>query len=385
MRFSTKAIHIGEEPERMQYGDVVSPIHLSTTFAKKSVKEVEEGYVYSRSGNPTRDGLERKLAALENAKYGLAFSSGLAAESTVLLALLRRGDHVIAFDDLYGGTKRLFNQVMERFGLEFTYVDARNPENVRKAIRENTRMIWLETPTNPLLKLADIRAIAEIAHEKGIIVVVDNTFASPYFQNPLDLGADITLHSATKYLGGHSDVVGGAVMVNDEELYEKLKFHQNAIGAILSPFDSWLVMRGIKTLAVRMERHEKNAMAIAKYLEGHPLVERVYYPGLPSHPQHKLAKRQMRGFGGMLSFELKGGLEKAIKFVESLEIFALAESLGGVESLIELPAIMTHASVPKEEREKVGIKDSLIRVSVGIEDIEDLIEDLERGFQAVRA
>ncbi|AMQ19587.1 cystathionine gamma-synthase [Thermococcus peptonophilus] len=385
MRFSTRAIHAGEEPERMQYGDVVSPIHLSTTFAKKSIKEVEEGYVYSRSGNPTREGLERKLAALENAKYGLAFSSGLAAESTVLLALLKRGDHVIAFDDLYGGTKRLFNQVMERFGLEFTYVDARNPENVRKAIRENTRMIWLETPTNPLLKLADIKAIAEIAHERDIILVVDNTFASPYFQNPLDLGADITLHSVTKYLGGHSDVVGGAVMVNDDELYEKLKFHQNAVGAVLSPFDSWLVMRGIKTLAVRMEMHEKNAMKIAKYLEEHPVVERVYYPGLPSHPQHELAKRQMRGFGGMLSFELKGNLEEAVRFVESLEIFALAESLGGVESLIELPAIMTHASVPKEERERVGIKDSLIRVSVGIEDVEDLIEDLERGFRAVRA
>jgi len=385
MKFSTKAIHIGEEPESMQHGDVVSPIHLSTTFAKKSIREVEEGYVYSRSGNPTRESLERKLAALENAKYGLAFSSGLAAESTILLALLRKGDHVIAFDDLYGGTKRLFNQVMERFGIEFTYVDAREPENVRKAIKENTKMVWLETPTNPLLKLADIKAIAEIAHERDIMVVVDNTFASPYFQNPLDLGADIVLHSVTKYLGGHSDVVGGAVMVNDDEIYEKLKFHQNAVGAILSPFDSWLVMRGIKTLAVRMERHEKNTMKIAKYLEGHPLVERVYYPGLPSHPQHELAKRQMRGFGGMLSFELKGGLEEAVKFVESLKIFALAESLGGVESLIELPALMTHASVPKKERERVGIRDSLIRVSVGIEDVEDLIEDLERGFEAVRA
>ncbi|AEH24553.1 cystathionine gamma-synthase [Pyrococcus yayanosii] len=384
MRFSTKAIHVGENPREMQYGDVVSPIHLSTTFAKKSVREVEKGYVYSRTGNPTRDSLEKKLAALENAKYGLAFSSGLAAESTILLALLKKGDHVVAFDDLYGGTKRLFNQVMERFGIDFTYVDARDPENVRKAIKENTKMIWLETPTNPLLKLADIKAISEIAHERNIIVVVDNTFASPYFQNPLDLGADIVLHSVTKYLSGHSDVVGGAVMLNDDELYEKLKFHQNAVGAILSPFDSWLVMRGIKTLAVRMERHEKNAMRIAEYLEEHPLVEKVYYPGLPSHPQHELAKRQMRGFGGMLSFELKGGLKEAVKFVESLEIFALAESLGGVESLIELPALMTHASLPKEEREKVGIKDSLIRVSVGIEDVEDLIEDLERGFEAVR-
>ncbi|NJE04676.1 cystathionine gamma-synthase [Thermococcus sp. M36] len=385
MRFSTRAIHVGEEPEGMQHGDVVSPIHLSTTFAKKSVREVEEGYVYSRSGNPTRDALERKLAALENAKYGLAFSSGLAAESTILLALLKKGDHVVAFDDLYGGTKRLFNQVMERFGIEFTYVDAREPENVGTAIKENTKMVWLETPTNPLLKLADIKAIAEIAHERDIIVVVDNTFASPYFQNPLDLGADVVLHSVTKYLGGHSDVVGGAVMVNDDEIHEKLRFHQNAVGAILSPFDSWLVMRGIKTLAVRMERHEKNAMTIARYLEEHPLVEKVYYPSLHSHPQHELAKRQMRGFGGMLSFELKGGLEKAVKFIESLEVFALAESLGGVESLIELPAIMTHASVPREEREKVGIKDSLIRVSVGIEDVEDLIEDLDRGFRAVRA
>ncbi|NJE26512.1 cystathionine gamma-synthase [Thermococcus sp. MV5] len=384
MRFSTKAIHVGEDPSEMQHGDVVSPIHLSTTFAKRNIREVEEGYIYSRSGNPTRDSLERKLATLENAKYGLAFSSGLAAESTILLALLKKDDHIVAFDDLYGGTKRLFNRVMERFGIEFTYVDAREPEKVRSAIKENTKMIWLETPTNPLLKLADIKAISEIAHERNLIVVVDNTFASPYFQNPLDLGGDIVLHSVTKYLGGHSDVVGGAVMVNDDEIYEKLKFHQNAVGAILSPFDSWLVMRGIKTLAVRMERHEKNAVKIAKYLEEHPLVERVYYPGLPSHPQHELARRQMKGFGGMLSFELKGGLEEAVRFVESLDIFALAESLGGVESLIELPAIMTHASVPKEEREKVGIRDSLIRVSVGIEDVEDLLEDLKRGFEAVR-
>ena len=384
MKFSTKVIHIGEEPKNMQYGDVVSPIHLSTTFAKRSIREVEEGYVYSRSNNPTRDNLEKKLAALENAKYGLAFSSGLAAESTILLALLKKGDHVIAFDDLYGGTKRLFNQVVERFGIEFTYVDARELKNVKSAIKENTKMIWLETPTNPLLKLADIKAISEIGHERDLVMVVDNTFASPYFQNPLDLGVDIVLHSVTKYLGDHSDVVGGAVMVNDDEIYEKLKFHQNAVGAILSPFDSWLVMRGIKTLAVRMERHEKNAMRIAKYLEEHPLVERVYYPDLPSHPQHELARRQMRGFGGMLSFELKVSLDEAVRFVESLEIFALAESLGGVESLIELPAIMTHASVPKEEREKVGIKDSLIRVSVGIEDVEDLIEDMERGFEVVR-
>ncbi len=379
--FTTKAIHVGEEPKRMQYGDVVSPIHLSTTFAKESLDEVESGYVYSRSANPTRDNLEKKLAALENAKYALAFSSGLAAETTILLSLLKKGDHVIAFDDLYGGTKRLFNRVMERFGIGFTYVDLRDLALFKKSIMESSRMVWIETPTNPLMKLADIKAISELAHEHGLIVVVDNTFASPYFQQPLTLGADIVVHSVTKYLGGHSDVVGGAVMVSDDELHEKMRFHQNAVGAILSPFDSWLVMRGVKTLAVRMERHQYNALRIAEYLENHPLVDKVYYPGLESHPQHDLAKRQMKGYGGMLSFELKGGLEEARKFVEALEIFALAESLGGVESLIEIPALMTHASVPREERLKVGIKDSLIRVSVGIEDLEDLIEDMEKGFK----
>lgn len=384
MRFSTKAIHVGEDPRKMQYRDVISPIHLSTTFAKKAFNEIRRGYEYSRTGNPTRDNLEKKLAAIENAKYGLAFSSGLAAESTLLLTLLKKGDHVIAFDDLYGGTKRLFNQVMKRFGIKFTYVDARNIENILNALQQNTKMIWLESPTNPLLKLADIKAIADIAHEKNIILVVDNTFASPYFQNPLDLGADITLHSLTKYISGHSDVVGGAIMLNDDEIYKKLKFHQNTIGAVLSPFDSWLVMRGIKTLALRMEKHEKNAIKIAEYLENHPLVRKVYYPGLSSHPQHELAKRQMRGFGGMLSFELKGGLKETIKFIKNLKIFTLAESLGGVESLIELPALMTHASLSKKEREKIGIRDTLIRVSVGIEDIEDLIEDLEKGFRSLK-
>jgi len=379
--FTTKAIHVGEEPKKMQYGDVVSPIHLSTTFAKESIEEVESGYVYSRSANPTRDNLEKKLAALENAKYALAFSSGLAAETTILLSLLKKGEHVIAFDDLYGGTKRLFNRVMMRFGIGFTYVDLRDPDLFRKAIREESRMVWIETPTNPLMKLADIKAISELAHEHDLIVVVDNTFASPYFQQPLTLGADIVVHSVTKYLGGHSDVVGGAVMVSDDELHEKMRFHQNAVGAILSPFDSWLVMRGVKTLAVRMERHQYNAMKIAEYLENHRMVDKVYYPGLESHPQHELAKRQMKGFGGMLSFELRGGLEEARRFVEALEIFALAESLGGVESLIEIPALMTHASIPREERLKVGIKDSLIRVSVGIEDLEDLIDDLNKGFK----
>ncbi len=379
--FSTKAIHVGEEPSSTLHGDVVSPIHLSTTFAKTRIADVDKGYVYSRTGNPTRDRLEEKLAALENARYALAFSSGLAAEATVLLALLRKGDHVVAFDDLYGGTRRLFDRVMGRFGIRFTYVDARDPGNVAKALERGTRMLWIETPTNPLMKLADIKALAEIAHSHGALLVVDNTFATPYFQNPLELGADIVVHSVTKYIAGHSDVVGGAVMVNDEEIRSKLRFHQNAVGAVLSPFDSWLVMRGIKTLAVRMERHQRNAMAIARYLEDHPMVERVYYPGLQSHPQHGLARRQMKGYGGMLSFEIRGGLDAAVRFVESLRIFALAESLGGVESLIEIPALMTHASIPREERERIGIKDSLIRVSVGIEDLEDLIEDLDQGFR----
>lgn len=382
--FTTKAIHLGEDIFRRFFGDVVSPIHPSTTFAKERVEDIEVGYVYSRTGNPTRDVLEVRLAALEGARYALAFSSGMAAESTVLLSLLRRGDHIIAFDDLYGGTKRLFNKVMYRFGLEFTYIDLRYPELVVDRFRDNTRMIWIETPTNPLMKLADIKELSELAHEHDILVVVDNTFASPYFQRPLELGADIVVHSVTKYIAGHSDVVGGAIMVNDDGLYERLKFHQNAVGAILSPFDSWLVLRGIKTLALRMERHEYNAMNIARFLEEHELVERVYYPGLESHPQHDLAKRQMYGYGGMLSFEIRGGLEAAKKFVESLKIFALAESLGGVESLIEIPSIMTHASLSSEERVRIGLKDNLIRVSVGIEDIDDLLADLEAGFKVVR-
>jgi len=381
--FSTKAIHEGEDPKETQYGDVVSPIHLSTTFAKKRIKDVDKGYVYIRTGNPTRDRLERKLASLENGKYALAYSSGLAAETSLLLSLLKKGDHIVAFDDLYGGTRRLFEKVMNRFGIEITYVDARDPLKVEKAIKKNTKMIWLETPTNPLLKLADIKAISQIAKNKGIIVIVDNTFATPYFQRPLELGADIALHSVTKYLGGHSDVLGGALIVNDEKIHEKLRFHQNAVGAVLSPFDSWLVMRGIKTLAVRMEKHQQNAKAIAEYLEDHPKVEKVYYPGLTSHPQHELAKKQMKGFGGMVSVEIKGGLKEAIKFVESLEIFALAESLGGVESLVEIPALMTHAGIPKEEREKTGIKDSLVRLSVGIEDEEDLILDIDNALKKI--
>jgi len=386
MKFETKAIHVGEEPNLKEggSGDVVVPIHLSSTFARREVEKPTGGYEYSRSGNPTRHTLEKRLAVLENARFGLAFSSGLAAETVLCMTLLKSGDHVIAFDDLYGGTKRLFNTIFNRnFGVEFSYVDARDKENIKRGIKENTRLIWLETPTNPLMRLCDLKGISGIAGEKGILTVVDNTFMSPYFQRPLDFGIDIVVHSTTKYLNGHSDSVGGAIMLSDEDIYNKLKFNQNAIGAILSPFDSYMVLRGIKTLAIRMDRHSQNAIDIARYLESHPKVRNVYYPGLKSHPQFEMARRQMSGFGGMISFEMDGGLEEARAFLEGLRIFSLAESLGGVESLIEHPALMTHASIPKEEREKVGITDSLIRVSVGIEDVDDLKEDLDNALRRV--
>ena len=383
MKFETKAIHVGEEPDTKDgSGDVVVPIHLSSTFARKEVDKPTKGYEYSRSGNPTRNALEKKLAALEDARFGLAFSSGLAAESVICSTLLKSNEHVIAFDDLYGGTRRLFNKIFnDNFNVQFSYVDARKSESVKRNIRENTKIIWLESPTNPLLKLCDIREISDIAQKKNIIVVVDNTFMSPYFQNPLNLGADIVIHSTTKYLNGHSDSIGGAIMLSNEEIYSKLKFNQNAMGPILSPFDSFLVLRGIKTLPVRMEKHNENAVKIANYLESHPKVKKVNYPGINSHPQHELAKKQMSGFGGMISFEVKEGLKEAKKFLENLKIFSLAESLGGVESLIEHPALMTHASIAKEEREKIGIRDSLIRISVGIENVWDLIDDLEGGFK----
>lgn len=386
MRFETKAIHIGEFPNFKEggTGDVVIPIHLSSTFARKEIDKPTGGYEYSRTGNPTRKALEEKLASLENARFALAFASGMAAETTIGLTLLESGDHVVAFDNLYGGTRRLFSKVFEQnFQIKFSYIDAVNVENVKKAIRPNTKLIWLESPTNPLMKLCDIKAISEIAKKQGVLVVVDNTFMSPFFQQPLSLGADIVVHSTTKYLNGHSDSIGGAIMLSDEEIYNKLKFNQNTIGAVLSPFSSFLVLRGIKTLALRMKEHEKNAMKVAEYLETSSKVKRVFYPGLKSHPQYELAKRQMSGFGGMLSFEIKGGFREAKTFLENLEIFSLAESLGGVESLIEHPASMTHASVPKEEREKIGVTDNLIRISVGIENIDDLIEDLKKGFRRI--
>ena len=383
MRFETMTIHAGEEPDLDGgAGDVVVPIHLSSTFARKKVDEPTRGYEYSRTGNPTRNALEKRLAVLEEASYGLAFASGMAAEATLAMTLLQAGDHILAFDDLYGGTRRLFNRVVgPGFGIEVTYVDAQDPLEVRKAIRENTRLIWLESPTNPLMKICDIAAIARVAKEASLLLIVDNTFLSPYFQKPLRQGADIVVHSTTKYLNGHSDSVGGAIMLSDENLYQRLKFNQNAMGAILSPFDSFMVLRGIKTLAVRMREHERNALRLADYLEGHLKVRKVNYPGLKSHPQHALAQRQTTGYGGMISFEIKGGLEEAKRFLESLKVFAVAESLGGVESLIEHPALMTHASVPKEVREQIGLSDSLIRVSVGIEHIEDLINDFAQAFE----
>jgi cystathionine gamma-lyase len=380
--FATKAIHAGEDPDFRSgaTGDVVVPIHLSTTFAREKVNVPTAGYEYTRSLNPTRKALETKLAALENANYGLAFASGLAAETTLLTTLLKSGDHIVAFDDLYGGTKRLFNNIFNNYEVSVTFVDATDASLVENAIQPRTRLIWIESPSNPLLKICDIAKIAQIATAHGLISVVDNTFFSPYFQNPLDLGADIVVHSSTKYIGGHSDVLGGALLLNNLGYYEKLQYHQNAIGAVLSPFDSYLTLRGVKTLALRMEQHQQNAFRIANYLLQHPKVKKVIYPGLENHPQHTLAKTQATGFGGVLSFEINGSRSDAETFIEKLRVFALAESLGGVESLIELPAVMTHSSVPKEIREQIGITDTLIRVSAGVENINDLIDDLEQAL-----
>ena len=381
--FSTRAIHNGEEPDFRDgaSGDVAVPIHLSTTFARLRADSPTAGYEYTRSLNPTRKALEEKLAALDGAKYGLVFSSGLAAASTVIISLLKAGDNVIGFDDLYGGTRRLLSNVFVNFDISATYVDATKPENIENAITPKSKLIWIESPTNPLMKLADIKAIAQIAHKHGLILVVDNTFLSPYFQRPLDLGADIVVYSTTKYIGGHSDVLGGSVVLNNDDYYKKLAYNQNAVGAVLSPFDSYLTLRGAKTLAVRMQQHQKNALALAEFLESSPKVKRVNFPLLKSHPQHALAEAQSSGSSGIFSFELVGTLDDAQNFLSKLKLFATAESLGGVESLIEIPAIMTHASVPKEVREQNGISDTLIRVSAGIEDTEDLIEDFRQALE----
>ena len=379
MRFATKAIHAGQQPDPAT-GAIMTPVYLTSTYIQESPGE-HKGYDYSRSSHPTRRALEDNIAALENGRFGLCFASGLAAENTIL-HLLKTGDHVVSARDLYGGTYRLFQQVWEKLGVEFTFVNAFNLDEIEAAIKPNTKMLWLETPSNPLLTVADIAGTSEIARRNDMIVVVDNTFATPYLQQPLELGAHIVVHSTTKYMGGHSDVIGGALVVNDESYYEQLLFLQNAIGAVPGPLDCFLVLRGIKTLTVRMKQHSENAMAIARYLEKHPEVKTVRYPGLESDPGHAIAKKQMSGFGGMISVELHGGLDRNVLMASRTNVFALAESLGGVESLIGHPITMTHASIPKEEREKGGLPDSLVRLSVGLEDVQDLIEDLEQAIEA---
>jgi cystathionine gamma-lyase len=379
MKFGTKAIHAGVEPDPST-GAIMTPIYQTSTYVQESPGK-HKGYEYSRTQNPTRHALQNNLAALENGKHGLVFASGLGATDAVL-KLLKPGDEIIATNDLYGGTYRIFTKIYQDFGLKFQFVGMENAANVEQYITEKTRLIWVETPTNPLLNIIDIRKVAEIAQKRKVLLCVDNTFASPYLQNPLDLGADIVMHSVTKYLGGHSDTVMGALITNNDEVAKRLAFIQNASGAVAGPQDCFLVLRGVKTLHLRMQRHCENAQAVAEYLQSHPKVGKVYYPGFESHPNHAIAKAQMRGFGGMVSFTLKGDeMPEAIKLMESFKVFSLAESLGGVESLCTHPATMTHASIPKAEREKGGLKDTLIRLSVGVEDAEDLIEDLRQAIE----
>jgi len=378
-RIETRSIHAGQEPDA-DTGALMTPIHANSTYEQDAPGE-HRGYEYSRTGNPTRTDLEANLASLEGADYGRAFASGMASINTVL-NLLEAGDHVVTGNDVYGGTHRIFTQVYEDYDLEFSFVDMTDLDEIEAAFRDGTELLWLETPTNPLMSIVDIEGAAEIAHAHDALCAIDNTFATPYLQRPLALGADIVSHSLTKYLGGHSDVVGGALLTDDEELDERLGFYQNSVGATPGPFDSFLVLRGTKTLPVRMDRHCENARAIATWLDDHPAVDRVYYPGLESHPGHEIAAEQMDDFGGMLSFELDASLEEASAVVSNTEVFTLAESLGGVESLIEQPAPMTHAAIPREERLAAGLSDSLIRVSVGIEHVDDLIADLEHAFEA---
>ncbi|CAG9857499.1 unnamed protein product [Phyllotreta striolata] len=380
--FSTSAIHHAQEPEQWDSMAVVTPMVSSTTFKQHGPADFKK-FEYGRSGNPTRDVLEKVLAKLDNADYGLTFSSGLGA-NTAIASLLNSGDNIIVGDDVYGGTNRLFNSVFSKFNLDITLVDLVDIRNLEKAIKPNTKLIWLETPTNPTLKVVDIRAAAAIAKAKNILLAVDNTFLTPYLQRPLELGADLAVYSLTKYMNGHSDVIMGSIATNDKALYDKLKFLQNAMGIVPSPFDCYQVNRSLKTLAIRMKQHQANGMCVAKYLEAHPLVEKVLHPGLRSHPQHELFRKQTCGHSGIFSFVLKGSLEQSKKFLSSLEVFTLAESLGGYESLAELPSLMTHASVPAGLRETLGITDSLVRLSVGLEDAEDLIADLERAFRAVK-
>lgn len=375
--FDTRSIHAGQAPDPTT-GAIMTPVYMTSTYVQES-PGVHKGYEYSRSHNPTRKAYEDCIANLESGKFGFAFSSGCSA-TMIIGSLLKAGDHVVAGDDLYGGSFRLFDKVLKNYGIEFDYVDTTNAANVEKALKPNTKLVWLETPTNPMLKISDIAAVAKITQSKKILLAVDNTFMSPVFQRPLELGADLVVHSATKYIGGHSDMVGGAIVTSREDLREKLFFMSNAIGPIASPMDSFLALRSLKTLGVRMRAHEENAKGIAEFLEKHPKIEKVIYPGLKSHPQHELAKKQMHGFGGMITAHLKGDLSVARRFLEKVQVFSLAESLGGVESLIEHPAIMTHASIPVENRKKLGILDNLVRFSVGIENFEDLRKDLEQAL-----
>ena len=381
MKFGTKAVHAGVEPDPST-GAIMTPIYQTSTYVQESPAK-HKGYAYARGANPTRNALQKSIAALENGKFGICFSSGMGATDAVI-KLLNPGDEVITSNDLYGGSYRMFKKVFEKFGIKFHFIDLTNTENLSACINKNTKLLWLETPSNPLMRIIDIEACSSIAKKNKILVAVDNTFASPYLQNPLALGADIVMHSVTKYLSGHSDVIMGALVVNDEKLYQDLAFIANSCGAVPGPQDSFLVLRGIKTLHLRMERHCFNGKKIATYLQVHPKVGKVFWPGFSDHPGHSIAKKQMSDFGGMLSFTLKDdSLENATKFMESVQLFSLAESLGGVESLINHPASMTHASIPKEERIKNGLSDSLIRLSIGVEDIEDLIEDLEQALKLV--
>jgi cystathionine beta-lyase/cystathionine gamma-synthase len=379
MGFRTDAIHAGQEPDPTT-GAVTIPIYQTSTYAQEGLGK-HKGFEYARTQNPTRMALEKNMTVLERGIAGYAFASGMAATTSITHLLLKQGDHAICGENVYGGTFRLFDEIVKHYGVEFTYVNTSNLGDLERAMRPNTRMVFIETPTNPLMSITDIRGVCDIAHRRNCRVVVDNTFVSPYFQRPLELGADIVVHSTTKYLNGHSDSVGGVVVLKQKEDAERLQFIQNAAGAILSPFDSWLVLRGIKTLPVRMEAHNANGMAIAKYLASRKEVQKIYYPGLTNHPGHDLAKKQMTGFGGMIAFDL-GGLDRARRFLEAVKLCLLGESLGGVETLISHPATMTHASVPAEERARLGITGGLVRISVGIEDVEDLIADLERAFNA---
>jgi len=378
MRFETLAIHTGERPDRT-FGAVAVPIYQTSTFAFEDVGKTR-GYDYSRTANPTRKVLEDTIAKLEGGKAGFAFATGMAAETTVI-HLLKAGDHIISGDDVYGGTYRLFQNVMRDFGLEFTFLRMDSKQRIEQAIKPNTKMLWLETPSNPLLNIVDIEMVVDIAKKYNLMTAIDNTFATPYFLKPIEYGVDLVVHSTTKYLNGHCDVVSGAVVTTTDELTERVQFLLNAMGTCASPFDCWLVLRGIETLPVRMKQHEENAFAVANYLKEHPTVKKVFYPGLKSHPGHDIARRQMKGFGGMVSFEMNGGIEEVNTFLRRLKIFALAESLGGVASLIAHPATMTHASMSEEAQRKAGITEGLIRISVGLENIDDLIEDLSQALQ----